>query len=235
MEKSAIIERFGGLIKEEPLTCLNDESLMPNACVLEAVAPFKGYYAEVTESVKPSYFYLMLEGQYSIEHITRATLNIRKSFKHEFDAVAGYISFFDHYHRAIRLRNLEDFSHIGLLQKLYKSEGIIFHKKVKMFKDEKALISISKLFWLEPVGELMFMDSSQAHHGYFILPRYVSWVEFKKLSKEAKYDTSILFFDAATAFIYENGGITDLVRVYKENLTIENLSAIRNRYLDLLK
>jgi hypothetical protein len=104
-----------------------------------------------------------------------------------------------------------------------------------MFKDEKALISLSKLFWLEPVGDLMFMDSSQAHHGYFILPRYVSWVEFKKLSKEAKYDTSILFFDAATAFVYENGGITDLVRVYKENLTIENLAAIRNRYLNLLK
>ena len=235
MEKSVVIERFGGLLKEEPLSCINDESLMPNVCVLEAVAPFLGYYNEVAGSIRPSYFYLLLEGHYSIEQISRATLNIRKFFKHPFDAAAGYISVFDQHHRTIRLRDLEQFGHIGLLQKFFREEGFAFHKKIRTFTNQSAKISLSKLFYLEPVGDMMFIDKLQPHHGYFIIPRYVPWEEFRKLTEEVKFDTNLLFFDAATAFVYENQGITDMVRIYKENLTIEKLDAIRSRYLHLLK
>lgn len=235
MEKTAIIEKFGGLLKEEPLSCVTDESLIPGTCVLEAVDPFMGYYREVSSESKPSYFYLMLEGHYSIEQISRATISIRKNINIGFDAVPGYINVFDEYHRTIRLRNIEQFVHIGLLQKFYREAGFVLHKKVKTFLNQTAKISLSKLFTIEPVGELMFLDRSQPHHGYFIIPRYIDWNEFRELTKEVKYETSLLNFDAARAFIYENGGITDLVRIYRENLTIEKLTAIRNRYLKLLK
>jgi len=235
MEKLQVIEKFGGLLKEEPLSCVNDEMFLPNACLLEAVSPFLGYYSQVRGAVKPTYFYIILDGHYSVEQITRATLNIKKFFNHPFDASAGNIRVFDHHHRAIRIRNLEEFGQIGLLQKFYKEEGFAFHKKIKAFVNENALISLSKLFYLEPVGDLLFLDTSQPHHGYFIIPHHVPWQEFKELTKEVKFDTSLLFFDAATAFLYENHGITDLVRIYREKLTIEKLDAIRNRYLQLLK
>ncbi|MFH1119876.1 MAG: hypothetical protein V1775_08630 [Bacteroidota bacterium] len=235
MEKTAIIEKFGGLLKEEPLSCVNDESLVPDTCVLEAVNPFLGYYCEVSNQVKPSYFYMMLEGHYSIEQITRATISIRNKFNFGFDAVPGYIHVFDQYHRTVRLRNLEQFGHIGLLQKFYRDAGFALHKKVKTFINQSARISLSKLFYLEPAGELMFFDRSQPHHGYFIIPRQIEWDEFSVLTKEVKYETSLLNFDAATAYLYENQGITDIVRIYRENLTLEKLSAIRNRYLKLMK
>jgi hypothetical protein len=235
MGKSVIIEKFGGLLKEEPLSCVNDESIVPGTCVLEAVDPFMGYYREVSSELRPSYFYLMLEGHYSIEQITRATISIRKNFKYGFDAAPGYINVFDQYHRTIRLRNIEHFGHIGLLQKFYREAGFVLHKKVKTFTNQSAKISLSKLFNLEPVGELMFLDRSQPHHGYFIIPRYIGWDEFRELTIEVKYETSLLNFDAASAFIYENSGITDLVRIYSENLKVEKLTAIRNRYLKLLK
>lgn len=235
MEKSLMIEKFGGLLKEESLSCINDESLLPNACVFEAESPFFGYYREVTGYDKPLYFYFLLEGHYSIERIMRATLNIRKFFKHPFDAAAGYISVFDEYHRAIRIRNLEEFGHIGLLQKFYYEEGFAFHKKVKSFVNQNAKISLSKLFCLEPAGDLMFMDKLQPHHGYFIIPKHIEWEKFKELTREVKFDTSLLFFDASTAFIYENQGITDLVRIYRENITIEKLSEIRQGYMKHIK
>lgn len=235
MEKSIVIEKFGGLLKEEPLSCVNDELFLPNACLLEAVSPFLGYYSQVRGAVKPAYFYLMLEGDYSVEQITRATLNIKKFFNHPFDAAAGYVNIFDRHQRSIRIRNLEEFGQIGLLQKFYKEQGFEYHRKIKSFENESALIGLSKLFYLEPAGDLLFMDKSQPHHGYFIIPHHIPWQEFKELTKEVKFDTSLLFFDAATAFLYENRGITDMVRIYRENLTIEKLDAIRNRYMHLLK
>jgi hypothetical protein len=235
MENTTIVERFGGLLKEEILSCVNDESLIPNTCVLEAIDPFAGYYREVSKSLKPSYFYLMTEGHYSIEQVSRAILSVRKSFKHSFDAAPGYISIFDQHTRTIRLRDVEQFGHIGQLQKLFTEEGIILHKKVKTFTNENAIISLSKMFFLESVGELMYIDKSQPHHGYFILPEHIKWSDFKELTREVKFETSLLFFDAATAYIYENNTITDMVRIYKENLTIDKLSAIRQRYMKLLK
>lgn len=235
MEKTVIIEKFGGLLKEEPLSCVNNEMFLPNACLLEAVSPFLGYYSQIRGAVKPTYFYMMLDGNYSIEKINRATLKIKKFFNHPFDAAAGYVHIFDHYHRAIRIRNLEEYGHIGLLQKFYKEEGFAYHKKVKSFDNETAVISLSKLFYLEAVGDLLYIDRSQPHHGYFVLPGYLPWKEFKDLTAEVKFDINLLYFDAATAFIYENHGITDMVRVYKEHLTVENLAAIRDRYLHLLK
>ncbi len=235
MENKTIIERFGGLLKEEVLSCVNEESLIPNTCVLEAIDPFAGYYREVSKSLKPSYFYLMTDGHYSIEQISRAILSVRKLFTHSFDAAPGYISVFDQHIRTIRLRDIEQFDHIGQLQKLFTDEGIVMHKKVKTFSNENAVISISKMFFLGPIGELMFIDKSQPHHGYFIVPKHIEWPDFIELTKEVKFETSLLYFDAATAFIYENTGITDMVRIYKENLTIEKLSAIRLRYMKLLK
>lgn len=235
METSNVYEKFGGLLKEEPLSCLEDNILLPDTCVLESVAPFLGYYNEVPGSAKPLYLYLMLEGACSYEKTLRATLNIQKHFKHPFDAVAASVTLFGRQNPAIRIRNLEEFGQIGLLQKAYQDEGMVFKKKLRKIESKDALISLTKFFYLEPVGELMYMDKSQPHHGYFIIPRFVPWEEFKALTKEVKFDTHLLYFDASTAFYFENQSITEMVRIYRENLTTDKLKAIRARYLKLMK
>lgn len=235
MKTISICERFGGLTKEEPLSCIDDDMLLPNTCVLESITPFHGYYNEVPGSDKPLYLYLMLEGTCSFEKTLRATLNIRKHFKHPFDAVAGYVTIYGKRNPMIRIRDLDEFSHLGLLQKAYLDEGIVFKRKIAKIKNENALISLTKFFYLEPIGELLFFDKSQPHHGYFIIPKYVPWEEFKGLTKEVKFDTDLLFFDSATAFFCENKNIVELVRIYRENLTADKLMAIRERYLKLLK
>ncbi len=235
MEANIVYEKFGGLLKEEPLSCLDDSILLPNTCVLEAIAPFLGYYNEVPGSSRPLYLYLILEGTCTFEKVLRATLNIKKRFEYPFDAVAGTVTLFGLQNPAIRIRNLAEFAHIGLLQKAYLDEGIVFKRKIRKVNNETALINLAKFFYLEPIGELAFMDKSQPHHGYFIIPRYIAWDEFKELTKEVKFDTSLLLFDSVTAFFYDNQSITELIRVYRENLTNDMLMAIRDRYLKLLK
>ncbi len=233
METTAI-ERFGCLEKEEVLRCLENDRLMPNACLLESEAPFKGYYERFTYESKPLYFYLVLENHHSLEKIWRIILKVRKSFKEKFDAVPGTLEIFDEKHQIIRIRNIEKAEYIIDLQKQFSLEGLVYHKKLKKVEGETGIIRLDKSFFLEPIGDMMYMDIFQPHHGYFIIPGHYSWTKFKQITAEVMFDTHLLYFDAASAFFYENHGIIDMVRIYKEGLTKEKLFEIRNGYYAVL-
>ncbi len=235
METGTVYEKFGGLLKEETLTCIDNSLLMPNTCVLESVNPFSGYYNEVTGAEKPLYLYLVLEGSCSFEKTLRAAANIKKNFGFPFDAASGSVTLFGIHHPVIRIRNLQEFGHIALLQQAFLDEGMQFIRKTRKVEQVEAQIHLTKFFYLEPIGEMMFIDKSQAHHGYFIIPRYVGWDDFRDLTREVKFDAGLQIFDAATACYFENHTIFEMVRIYRENLNAEMLAAIRQRYLKLMR
>lgn len=235
MEKSAVIERFGGLVKEESLTCLDDKSMMPHACMLEAIAPFSGYYNDVRGAMKPIYLFLVLDGHYPLEKIIRATLAIHLKIKKPFDAAAGSVTLFGHTCEVIRIRDLKHFDDIRELQVLYAEHGFNYRKKMRKISNDKGIIKLRKFFYLEPAGDGLYIDRAQPHHAYFTIPRALEFEEFREVTKEAKYDTGILYFDAAYAWFYEDKGIKEMVRVYRENLTLDKLKAIRDRYLTVMK
>ncbi|MDP3444308.1 MAG: hypothetical protein Q8T08_15730, partial [Ignavibacteria bacterium] len=89
------------------------------------------------------------------------------------------------------------------------------------------------LFFLQPIENQMYFDLQQQHHGYFVVPKNISWKKFVVLTTNVKFETSLLYFDAAQAFIFEDDSVIDLVRIYKEDLTKEKLQAIQQRYLKL--
>lgn len=228
------IERFGCLEKEEVLECLNYEKLMPNACILESQSPFRGYYERFTYGRKPLYLYLVLGEYYSIEKLYRIILSVRKKFPYKFDAVPGTLEIFDVRTQIIRIRNMENNDSIIELQILFAEEGLVYHKKMMRLDGETGIVRLDKLFFLDPIGDLMYMDIFEPHHGYFIIPRHFGWTAFKQLTAEVQYDINLLYFDAATAFFYENHGIIDLVRIYREGLDKEKLFAIRNGYYQII-
>jgi hypothetical protein len=228
------IERFGCLEKEEVLRCLESELMIPNTCILESESPFWGYYERFTYQTKPVYLYFVLEGSYSLEKIWRIILKVRKSFNHKFDAVPGFLEIFDLKLQIIRFRNLDSFDHIFQLQQLFVSEGIIFHKKIRKVEGETGIIRLEKSFFLEPIGDMMYMDVFEPHHGYFIIPGHFSWTKFKEITAQVQFDINLLYFDAANAFFYENHTIIDMVRIYREDLTREKLFAIRNGFYQVI-
>ncbi|MBW6491937.1 MAG: hypothetical protein K0B15_12165 [Lentimicrobium sp.] len=237
MEKSAIIEKFGGLVKTESLTCLEDSSLMHNACLLEARKPFSGYYNDVPGAKRPLYLYLVLEHSidYTAETIIRATEKVKSEASFTFDAAFGSVHFFDRTCPIIRVRDLGSYGNIRELQELYKAAGLEYRKKVKSFTDEEGLITLNKLFYLSELGDGMWIDRSQPHHAYFLIPRHLDFETFNKITTEVKYDTSLLYFDAAYAWYFEGKGIQNMIRIYREDLTIEKITAIRDRYLSIIK
>lgn len=234
MENHAIIERFGGITKEEPLSNVKGELLATNTCLLESAAPFFSYYSEVPDAEKPSYLYLVLEGYYSFEWILRATLNIRKKFPEPFDGAGGSITMLNNVWQVIRIRELRQYSVLSTLQNHYRDEGIEFKTQVRGFSKEMGVIRLRKFFYLHPLGGGLYLDTIRENVGYFEIPHYINWEQFKRVTDEAKFETSLLYFDAGKAYILENGAITHMVRVFRENLTIERLRGIQARYLRLL-
>lgn len=232
--ENTTIERFGCLEKDEILSCVDNGRLMPNACLLESEQPFKGYYDRFTYDSKPLYMYLVLDEFYSLEKIWRIIIKVRKIINKKFDAVPGYLEIFDIKCQIIRLRNFESFDMVVELQKLFAQEGLVYHRKLKKVHGETGIIRLEKSFFLEPIGDLMYMDVFQPHHGYFIIPGHFSWKQFQEITTEVQFDINLLYFDAANAFFYENNSIFDMVRIYREDLTKERLYAIRNGYYQVI-
>lgn len=230
------IERFGGLLKEEPLTCIESELLLKDTCVLESVSPFIGYYKVVSGPTKPLYLYLMLAGHHHFEEIRRAIIHTRRKAGFQFDAAYSEITLPGYpLCESIRIRHLDDYTQIALLQKYFLTENIRFKKKTHKIENIPGMIRLEKFFYLEKLEEDIYIDKSELHHAYFVIPNSIPWEKFVALTTEVKYDTNLLFFDAALAFIFEQDKIIDLVRIYRENLTLERLKAIRDRYMKLFE
>ncbi len=234
MEHQEIIERFGGVIKEEPLSSVLGADLAPNSSVIESTAPFYAYYSEVPNAEKPLYLYLVMDLCYPCERILRATINIREHFDEPFDAASGNITIHNHVFQVIRIRDLPHFSMVRKLQDVFRAQGLEFKATIPHYNEEMGLISLSKFFYLQPVDDKTYLDAKRENVGYFQIPYFVEWDYFKIITQEVKYDTSLLFFDAGKAYLMENGGLTHLVRIYRENLTLERLRLIRERYLRVM-
>lgn len=233
MEKLQIM-RYGGLLKYEPLSCVEQNLPIKDTCVLESISPFYGYYDVIPDIRKPLYLYLMLEGHLFTSDIMLAVNAIKQKADFPFDAVHASITFPNSEPAySIRVRDLALYSDIEKLQRLLVDQGLRMKRKSRAIQNVYGWIRLDKFFYLEPWGDGLYKDLQQSHHGYFELPAQITWEKFVELTTEVKYDTNLLYFDAARAFFFEKDKTVELVRIYRENLSFEILSAIKARYLSL--
>ncbi len=235
MSDNAIFERFGELIKEEPLSSITDDLILPDTVVLEAASPFFGYYDDAPLSKKEPYLYFVLDECHTLSRVSRAVMAIRKTLTHPLYADLGNVLIDKQSMPVIRIKGIEKFCRIRHLQKSFIDHGITMKKSLRKFTKEMTIISLQKFLRLKNLGNGLYLDYDEQSKGYFIINEYLDWERFKGLTKEAKYDTGILYFDAAQAVIIENNKITDLVRVYRKDLATEKLAAIRDRYFKVLE
>jgi len=235
MEKRVTIERFGALTKEEKLTTTDPSLFAIKYQVYESRAPFFNYYEDSPGLKLGTHIYLELEGYHSFETILRATLEIKKIVDFRFFATLGYITYQNTTYQVIRLLGIDSYEKVSELQGLYGNQCVRFKKSHTKIIDQMVLIRIEKFFHLQQLeGGIYYFDETQPTIGYFQVPEYISWEKFKSLTKEVKFDTSLLFFDAATAYFYQNRKIVNLVRIFKNDNAPDKLEAIRDRYVKLL-
>lgn len=234
MDRDKVIERFGELTKEEPISTLGADIVMTDTMVFEAVSPFFGYYHDAPLADKEPYVYIALEQCYPLSQILRAVIHVRKRLTHPLIADPGNIYIGSEVIPVIRVKGIEKFCRLRHLQQYFLEEGLQPKKNLKPTDNQMAMIRLQKFLRLRDLGDGLYLDDDDDSKGYFVIQKELDWGSFKSLTKEAKYDTSILYFDAAQATLFENNHIIDLVRVYRERLAKEKLAAIRDRYQVIL-
>ena len=80
----------------------------------------------------------------------------------------------------------------------------------------------------------IFRDMSEINSSYLLLPKYLSWAAFEKITMSIKYNMEDHNFDCAQTSLFYNTGVVDFVRVYDQQCTIEKLQHIRNKYLEAI-
>lgn len=227
-----ITEKYGTIFKEENLWCQSD-SAISNTCVLESLEPYPGYYGNFPHEVKPSFIYLITKQKYDNEKIYRASRKVKqKLMELNLDIATSEISFFDELLFSIRLGNIKEYSSVKSVQECYMEHGIEFHRKKHPIENITALIKTSKFFKLnEFAQEGIYLDMIQANNGYFKIPNYVDWADFKKIIFHIKNNNRDLRFDAATGFFYDFSDVVDFVRIYMVNLQLTGLKRIRDTFL----
>ncbi len=235
MEKQNIVERYCELIKEEPLSTLEPDLTADNTCVLESTSPFFGYYHDDPIGKPDPYIYCVLANNYTFGDIMRATQTVNAKRRNPVDVATGTVSLLDKICQVIRIKGINHFNQVQIIQQNFQQEGVQFKKRQRTIREKMGIIRLSKILYLKPEGDGLFMDAIDNTKAYFVIPKYYDWEAFKSLTTEAKYETRILYFDAAQAMIFDNHKILDLVRVYKENITPSQLKDVRDRYLQIIK
>ncbi len=234
MEKPEIISRYSELIKEEPLSTLEKDLTISDTCVLESTSPFFGYYHDAPMSEPDPYIYCVLDQHYTYGDIARIRNMINAKRQQPLDVAVGSLSMMNKTCPVIRIKDINHYR-VKEIQELFKLAGIEFKKRQRVIKEQMTVIRLTKFLHLLPHGDGFYFDADDETKGYFVIPKYIDWESFKTLTDEAKYETSILYFDAAQATIYINESITYLVRIYKKHIDPDQLRAIRDRYMEVLK
>ncbi len=233
MEYNKKMEVFSNLVKIEKLTILEDK-IVPGSLVFESPDPFPGYYDDAPDNSSPVYLYLALDKPYRMEEVLRAIEHIQPQFEERFDAGKGILTLLNEDIPVIRLRHFGDYNLVEPLQTAFEKEGIIALKATKKQGQYEAFIRIVKMLYLKQVEPNVYIDLREDYHGYIIIPRYLDWKQFEKITRQVKYNWFGSKFDAAYGSFYYNGRLHEFVRIYSDQLDIDYLQDIRSIYLEKL-
>jgi hypothetical protein len=229
MVENRIIETFGSITKVEQLHTL-ESNILDNTFVLETFEPFPGYHGENLPSDSiPHHIFLVTKKGYLQEQILRASQKIRKYFKHSYGARQGELHIFNSKLHCIRVKDLPGFELIPELQSCFQSEGIEFMKKRTY--NNTGLIKVNKYFELRQIEEGIYSDLVDLRMFYLEVPLPLNWKLFEQITFSIKNNIDNRNFDAALGLLYRKD-LTDVVRIFEKECSIDRLVYIRSKYLD---
>lgn len=234
MENAKTIESLGFVIKKETLSILESEHKF-NELILEDLDPYPGFYDHFhiplnEEEKKPrSIFALIKEMSFEqMDDFIRMTSNIKKQFASGFDAVMGRLNFQNGLATCIRIY-MDDYSALPQLIELYKQSGIHFLPS-RSVKPYSTMINIRKYMVLEQIVPSIYRDTELKDTYYFIVEKYVTWPKFEAISVNIRNNNNHKVYDAAQAGYYNQYGIVEMVRIYDQKATLDNLLYLKEKY-----
>jgi hypothetical protein len=228
------MEVFINLTKKDTVVAIEDK-VLPGSLVFDSLNPFPGYYHETPISSEQIYIYMVLDRQYPLEEVIRATQNIEKEHGWDFDAGKGYMTIGSEYLNVIRMRHLPQIDMVEKIQNAYLKQGISFLMNKKLKGKLDTSVKIVKFSTLKEVGEGIYVSVDEPTFGYVEIPKYLRCEIFSKVSMDVKYNWEGHEFDAAAASFYKDGKLYEVVRIRSNTIEADYLAAIRNLYLEKIR
>ncbi len=220
----------GSILKKESIATIAI-NILPSTTVVEANLPYAHYYGNRPEMAKPNSLFLFTEPFYSLEEILWFSQRIDKCFMKDVNVAASVLSFPLKQVAAIRVKNFPAYDHLQQLQECFAKQGVQFSKKFQPAKE--AIVRTSKSFVLQEVEEEIYLDRVETDKGYVVLSTLISQDDFDEFISEFRYNSNCQLFDAVKASIIFGSELTDVARIYSENLNLELLRSIKKSFLQV--
>ncbi len=223
------MEVFVNLTKNDTVLAL-DEKILTGSLVFDSLNPFPGYYHELPTDADSIYLYLILDKQYPLEEILRATQNIEKQYDWNFDAGKAYITIGTTTLDAIRLRHLPTIDLVEKIQEAYIKQGVSFLMNKRLKGKLETRSKIVKFLNLEELAPGIFLNADDKTFAYIVISRYLDADEFVKVSMDVKYNWDGHEFDAASGSFYKEGKLYEVVRIRSDKMDADYLKAVQKLY-----
>lgn len=234
MEQNKKMEVFTNLTKHVNIVAV-EEKVLPGSLVFEAQNLFPGYYHEAPTTAQPIYIYLVLDRQYPLEEVLRATQNIEKEYDWNFDSGKGYMHIGSQFLNVIRVRHLPELDLVEKIQEAYQKQGINFLMNKKLRGQLEAEVKIVKFVTLEQLDEGIYIEAQDHNFGYIEIPKYLHHEAFIKVTMDVKYNWDGHEFDAARGSFYKDGKLFEFIRILSNKIDSDYLTKIRNLYIEKIR
>lgn len=230
-----VIETLGYIIKKESLAS-HKTNLNFSELVLEDMAPFPGYYdhynvPQHTRDLIPNSVFAVIksfDGKVEDDFI-RLTHKIKLANPNlSFDAVFGDITLLNMPANIIRI-NLDNLTLLPEIIHHYQDGGIVFMKDKKV-KKYSTIIRVRKFLEMKKVDDAIYHCFDDPHMYYMFSPGPVEWDRFEKIAKSIRNNYDYKHFDAAMGSMYIKCGLKDFVRIYSEDIDLEKLRYLRDKF-----
>ncbi|HZK07874.1 MAG TPA: hypothetical protein VFC92_06700 [Bacteroidales bacterium] len=233
MNDKKILETVGSITKMEMLSTIEHDT--DKALVLETLKPFPGYHGTtVPDHLKPISLFFVTDHKYTGESVIRATMRVKQEFTDPFDAAPGQITIFNNLTPCIRILDLKGYEKIEELIQLYRKNGIDFMKS-RNIEPFYGLIKIRKYFTLEIIEPNIYQDTRSTRIVYFTIPSLISWDIFETITHNLRLNEDCGDFDAAQVVFFTPQGVIDTIRLWSEEIDMDNIQMVRNGYLQEFK
>lgn len=225
-------ELIGKIIIQENIDTV-DENKLPKTFVINVPDPYKNYYGRFTDVEKPNSIIFVTKTPNSFEKILRVTNEINKKYNLQLHGAKCEITINSRKLDGVRVKGINKYPEIAQVQQYYFDEGYDFAKSEK-FHNVDALIRINRFFNIEELEKGIYHSKDEGNTYYIETPKYMTWEDFRKITFEVKNNIVDRNYDIAKGILYENDGITEILRIVKPKATVEILKTIQQKYIDRL-
>ena len=224
---------IGKLTLQENVSPL-ERNKIPNTFVVNIPNPLASYYGRFTSIEKPHSILFITKDPVSFEKILRATKKINEENDLNIRAAKCELTIGKKKYSGILLKNIQRYSHIENIQRIFQNEGFEYSKNVKLKENTNAMIRVNKFFNLIKIEDGIYQSAYNPNRYYMIIPRDLSWEEFRNVTFDIKNNVYVTSYDVAKGIFYDNNGIIEMVRIVKPDINIDMVKTVREKYLERL-